>query len=101
MARRLRKVPQPPIDRANRPSESRHLLAGLLLAAAGAVLIVVGFLVTHRLGAESVPHRRLVKLVTHGGVKVVQTPSPAGAGAGPTAETTIKKVEKPPDDCPT
>ncbi|HOD82884.1 MAG: hypothetical protein BWX88_04359 [Planctomycetes bacterium ADurb.Bin126] len=102
MARRLQKVPQPPIDRASRPSESRRLLGGLLLALAGAVLIVVGFLVTHRLGAEAVPHRKLVKLVTHGGVRMSETPAPApGPGAGPAAQSTIKKVEKPPDDCPT
>ena len=102
MARRLQKIPQPPIDRENRPSEARNLLAGALLALAGAVLIVVGFVVTHRLGAEAVPHRKLVKLITHGGVRMVETPPPAGGtGAGPTANTTIKKVEKPPQDCPT
>ena len=43
MLRRHRKIPQPPIDRLNRPSEARHaglaaaaLIAGIILTTAGA-----------------------------------------------------------------
>jgi len=105
MAKRLVKIPQPPIDPAGRSTEARHIVLGIVGALVGAVLIAAAFLTSHRLGAESVRQPQLVELVTHGGVAISEerTPvtGPAGQAEGQTATTTIKKVEKPPEDCPT
>ena len=105
MAKRLVKIPQPPIDPTRRGTEARHIVLGVLGAMAGAALIAAAFLTSHRLGAESVRHPQLVELVTHGGVAITEEKTPAtgqaGQPGGQTATTTIKKVEKPPEDCPT
>jgi hypothetical protein len=43
MTRKLKKVPQPPIDRLGRASESRPLVLGVLAAVLGAGMILWGF----------------------------------------------------------
>ena len=50
MARKFKKVPQPPIDADRRDSESRSVLIGLLIAGAGIALVLSA--VRPRAGAE-------------------------------------------------
>jgi hypothetical protein len=49
MGRKFRKIEPPPIDPARRNSEGRTLWLGLLVAAAGAALVVFGLFATHDL----------------------------------------------------
>lgn len=65
---RLRRIPQPPIDRAGRPSESRRPWGGLALTLVGLVLLLTGLLAAHTIPGTNVvdwPQWRLVGARTH------------------------------------
>ena len=69
MAKKFRKIPQPPIDIQARPSESRPILLGLLIAAAGAAVLIGGLRKTHPIasdGRDRSPEYLVVQAVTAG-----------------------------------
>ena len=67
MAEKFRKIPQPPIDLQARPSESRPIWLGLLIAAAGAAVLLTGLRKTHPIasaGRDRSPEYLVVQAVT-------------------------------------
>ncbi|HUU57914.1 MAG TPA: hypothetical protein VMZ50_00100 [Phycisphaerae bacterium] len=103
MPKRLRKVPQPPIDLARRRTESRSLGWGAVIVAAGVAMLCAALLTRHPVAndpGETIPEWRLVELVTRGGAKRI-APEDSSSTTGPAQTGTIQKVENPPDLCPT
>lgn len=102
MARKLRKVPQPPIDRANRPSEGRPLATGLTLTILGLLLLTAGLLSRHEAqtaeGSTSLRQWQMVDYVTIG--KIERDEATTGKA---TIFTTprIHLLDNPPNLCPT
>jgi hypothetical protein len=102
MAKKLRKLPQPPIDRANRPSERRPFAVGLTLTILGLLLLTAGLLTRHEAlsagGTTSLHQWQMVDYVTIG--KIERDAATAGK---PTIFTTprIQLLENPPNLCPT
>lgn len=130
MAKRLRKIVQPPIDRDGRVTETRGLASGLVLVLVGTGLLGVGlgnsYRVTFDLGpphsrvTDVIPEHRLVLYATTGMgekiTKAVRAARPPAAAPESdqrrTADTTTvrtdtgtqppsKPVIKADDDCPT
>jgi hypothetical protein len=79
MARKLRKIPQPPIDPTTRSTETRSGVAGILLLIAGGALV---FYAAGRLIAvggepgQTISEPQLVRYVTRGAVKRVVPEAP-------------------------
>jgi hypothetical protein len=102
MARKLKKVPQPPIDRANRPSERPPFAAGLTLTLFGLLLLASGLFSRHEAitaaGTTSLHQWQMVDYVTIG--KIERDAATAGKA---TVFTTprIQLIENPPNLCPT
>ncbi len=102
MAGKGKFIPQPPIDRLGRRTGRVARLVAALAVIAGVALLAWGLLRTHPLaGDERIAEWELVELVTHAGVARAEQ---AAGGAEPVGERpggAIKRVEKPPQACPT
>ena len=102
MAKKLKKVPQPPIDRANRPSERPPFVTGLTLTIFGLLLLAGGLLSRHEAisagGTTTLRQWQMVDYVTIG--KIERDEETAGKA---TIFTTprIQLLENPPNLCPT
>lgn len=130
MAKRLKKIAQPPIDRDGRAAETRGVASGLVLVLLGAGLLGVGlgnsYRVTFDLGpphsqvTDVIPEHRLVLYATTGiGEKITKAvragrppaAAPESDQRGTAGTTTVrtdtgtrppsKPVIKAGDDCPT
>ncbi len=73
---------QPPIDRANRPSETRGPWTGIVIAAVAVAMLVVAGLSTHSIWMQgsnwSMSEPSIVAAVTQNTVKRPQTSAPVG-----------------------
>ncbi len=107
MARKLRRIPQPPIDRDNRPSEARSWRVGGLLAILAVGLILVGALIVRRVereGVEKVHEYELIRAATLGGLSRIEAADGGASTATQPAEARpTLKIKKAQDDdfCPT
>ena len=103
MARKFRRIPQPPIDRSARGGESRSLRVGCLIAFVGAALILSGLLIARQVRDETgaaLPEWELIKAVTRGGVRRAE-PAQQAPATEPAERGPIRQIENAPDYCPT
>jgi len=104
MAKPMKIVPQPPIDRIGRPSEAKSGWIGLAVAGVGVALLAVGLLVTYAAqGGPDLRQWQIVQLATHGGIERVSATAskPASGPASSPTKGPALKITQGQADCPT